>query len=193
MFAGFIAVIVVLLIIVGVISENSGGRSDAGIEQTRVMKVYTEILRLKNKLPIYKAFTQIGDYDSLSTWDVSDQGIFDSYLFTTIREEGDGEGGVNPEIADLSIDTSLEGTAEEVLVEAGDNIIRSPSLYGVYYTVDVNPDNPSQYFVNVLTSNDVNDATKRMLEKLKYKITSVAVEVYNTDSTSDGAFKIKFD
>jgi len=92
MFAGFIAV-VVLLIIVGVMSLDSD--SSAGVDQAKVMSLYSEINKIVDKVTIYRM---------LSAAEIKDPSIDNISIEAGLEGLANGEMGINTIAIAIGID-----------------------------------------------------------------------------------------
>ena len=74
MFTGFIAVIVVILIIAGIMASGTTSAS-GGVDQTKASKVVSEISALAQGVGFYKTTTDANDYTGISVDALKTAGI----------------------------------------------------------------------------------------------------------------------
>jgi len=127
MFVGFIAVIVILLIIVGVMSLNMGSGSSNGVAQAEATNVITEVSALVQNIGFYKA-GHSGKYTGLTTAKLRTEGYLpDNAVFVEVNT-GDKSG------VELDGDTVYNYKSEVDLPTGATNaLLKSKAVDGVYY------------------------------------------------------------
>jgi len=185
MFVGFIVIIVVLLIIVGVIA--TGSKDTSGILQTKVMQVNSEIVALTEKASLYKLKTDNFSYDGFSPQDIVDDGVLadKGNLITDIADVDTGTDS-HPELSMLNIDSA------NTYLDTNYKLIRSQAIDGVFLSVGVDPNDNKKYNLQVLCLSSLDSKIKNLLEKIVNKQLK-RVFNYSNDNSSDGAFILQFD
>jgi len=137
MFVGFIAVIVILLIIVGLMSTGAGSAS-GGVDQTKVTKIVSEISTLGQAAGFYKSTTADGDYADLNVAALVSNGIVDSN-----------------NVEDIANIEEVQDESYGVQDDLSPTVVKSSVVDGVYYDVQSIKDDNSKMYVNVLIDSDV--------------------------------------
>jgi len=179
MFIGFIAVIVILLIIVAVMSTGVTTGS-GGVDQTKAAKVVTELGTLAQSIGFYKTITTNSDYEGVSVDELSNAGIVAS-----------------EDIVDVVTLNNVKDDAGNDITTG--NIITSKAIKGLYY--DVTPATNSVNYVKIKALVDTDDVETgstlaQALEKAYTKFgegaddadeNGVKVGAINTAETGDAA------
>ena len=174
MFVGFIAVVVILLVIVGLMSSGATNGS-GGVDQTKATKALSEISALAQSTGFYKTTTAGSDYAGLSTQGLIDAGIVASAdIYTVIA--GDN--------------VKVDGAQ----VAVGTKMVKSKAVTGLFYGAVVNGTAVSKFDLTIAAESDVIAPTSGLgaaLEKTYTKLAGNATVASGT-VTTDGSAVITF-
>ena len=174
MFVGFIAVVVILLVIVGLMSSGATNGS-GGVDQTKATKALSEISALAQSTGFYKTTTAGSDYAALSTQGLIDAGIVASAdIYTTVAADNVKVNGVQ--------------------VVAATKLVKSKAVTGLYYAAVVNGTSVANFDLTVACDSDDIGATSGLgaaLEKTYTKLAGNATVASGT-VTTDGSAVITF-
>jgi len=174
MFVGFIAVVVILLVIVGLMSSGATNGS-GGVDQTKATKALSEISALAQSTGFYKTTTASSDYTGLSVQALIDAGIVASAdIYTVIAADN------------VKVDA--------VQVTAATKLVKSKAVTGLYYNVVVNGTASSQFDLTIAADSDDIGATSTLGAALEKTFTKLAgnATVNSGTVTTDGSAKITF-
>ena len=113
MFVGFIAVIVILLVIVGLMSSGATNGS-GGVDQTKATKALSEVSALVQSTGYYKTTSASSDYSSISMSALTASGIISTNDTVTAGATYVGDAG------------TYAGT---------ETVIKSKAVAGLYYNI----------------------------------------------------------
>lgn len=175
MFVGFIAVIIILLLIVGLMSTGVTSAS-GGIDQTKAVKAVSEISGIAQSTGYYKTAQDTVNYKSLTLVSLEELGIVDHN--DLIETNGDG--------VDYS---TFHGTFIDNAGAVADNtiLIRSKSIDGLFYNITQNADTTNKFDLDLVVSTDLipdNSSLAKALDMSLIKLGSSAERV--SDSYTDG-------
>lgn len=125
MFVGFIAVVVILLVVVGLMSTGATNGS-GGVDQTKATKVISEISALVQSTGFYKTTNATSSYSGVTVANLVAAGIVDSA--DTVTTTAAGTAGAFTTI------TTDDGTTQ-ALIPTTTQVIVSKSVPGVYYVI----------------------------------------------------------
>lgn len=192
MLVGFIAVIVILLVIVGLMSAG-GTSGSGGVDQTKATKVLSEISAIAQSSSFYKTTTAESNYEGMDVNALIDAGIIDPINVITFLD-ADGSSGVTIENPD---NLTLIGEAiEEGDIATEDTLyVKSKSVDGVYYAIAVDPADNNTMTIGVIINEELPVTLRKAIDKSSVKLNDVTNN--NVDSTgaarpSDGAFIVRF-
>lgn len=148
MFVGFIAVVVILLVIVGLMSSGATNGS-GGVDQTKATKALSEVSALAQSTGFYKTTTAGSDYLGLT----GVQQLIDAGIVAT----GD----------------TVAATATMTGATLAEKVVKSKAVPGVYYKINVNATKLSTFDVTVVPDTTLISATSGMAAALEKAITKV--------------------
>jgi len=194
MLVGFIAVIVILLVIVGLMSAG-GTSGSGGVDQTKATKVVSEISALAQSSGFFKTTTAQSNFEGMDVAALMDAGIVDSNDVITFLD-ADGSSGVT--IVDpTTVDLIGEGTEEATIATEDALYVKSKAVSGVYYDVAVDPADATNntMLVSVVLDQALPSTLRKAIDKVSIKLENVTNT--NLDSSGaarplDGAFTVKF-
>lgn len=167
MFVGFIAVVVILLVIVGLMSSGATNGS-GGVDQTKATKALSEMSALAQSAGFFKTTTTNSDYTGMSTDALVTGGIVASADTATSTATMVGDAG---------------------LVGANHTVIKSKAVSGLYYTVDVDGQSVNNFDLNVIVDPAVVTSGSGLAKALEQSFTTkfgTSAHVTNT-TAGDGA------
>ena len=183
MFVGFIAVVVILLVIVGLMSSGSTSGS-GGVDQTKATKVLTEVSALVQSAGFFQTTTTNSDYDGITVGTLETAGII-----------------ATADIADVSALTTLSLTpAADGTTDAADlgetAVVASKSVKGLYYNLQAASAGTSTFVLNTIVDTaelTAGDSLSKALESSYSKLDKGAVNpgVTGSDAT-DAAIVMTF-
>jgi hypothetical protein len=174
MFVGFIAVVVILLVIVGLMSSGATNGS-GGVDQTKATKALSEISALAQSTGFYKTTTAGSDYTGLTTQGLIDAGIVASAdIYTTVAADNVKVNGVQ--------------------VVAATKMVKSKAVTGLYYGAVVNGTSVANFDLTVACDSDDIGATSGLGAALEKTYTKLAgnASVATGTVTTDGSAVITF-
>lgn len=148
MFVGFIAVVVILLVIVGLMSSGATNGS-GGVDQTKATKALSEVSALAQSTGFYKTTTAGSDYVGLA----GVQQLIDAGIVAT----GD----------------TVLATATMTGSVLGERVVKSKAVPGVYYKIAVNATNTNTFDVTIIPDTTLVAAGSGMGAALEKAITKV--------------------
>lgn len=166
MFVGFIAVVVILLVIVGLMSSGATNGS-GGVDQTKATKALSEMSALAQSAGFFKTTTTNSDYTGMSTDALVTGGIVASADTATSTATMVGDAG---------------------LVGANHTVIKSKAVSGLYYTVDADS-NVNKFDLNVIVDPALVGSGSGLAKALEQSFTTkfgTSAAVTNT-TAGDGA------
>lgn len=174
MFTGFIAVIVVILIIAGIMATGTTSAS-GGVDQTKASKAVSEISSLTQGIGFYKTTTDANDYAGISVQALQDSGIVSANdVYTTVNAgEYVYDDGAN--------------------VDANVSVIKSRAVDGLAYQVLEDTDT-GVFQLRVVADPNMLQTLKDALDTAYEKKFSAHVAAYTNDDAAgkDGAVDMKF-
>lgn len=177
MFVGFIAVVVILLVTVGLMSSDSTSFGFGALESTRSIHVENEISMLSKSIGELKKVSD--SYVGISNQVLLDYALIESNSIYTIQA------------FDIGSFITEQATPVQYIPFAGDTLLKSKSMEGVYYKVVWNNTNLAgrtdlyELFVVVDTRVIPNDSSQARTLELQYLKLATVVEMIST-SQNDG-------
>jgi hypothetical protein len=154
MFMTLIAVVVVLLLIIGYMSQSTTSGS-GGVDQTKAAKMVTEMGALAQSASFYKTMTTDADYKDVSVAQLKDAGIVDAL--------------------DLVDVTTIDNLTGDSAVPAAGDVIKSKAINGLYYIVKEGSNDKYLVIESFVDTDDIADDSS--LAKAMDK----ALEKFNVD------------
>lgn len=172
MFVGFIAVVVILLVIVGLMSSGATNGS-GGVDQTKATKALSEVSALVQSTGFYKTTTAMSNYAGLTVDTLVTNGI----------------------VASTDIVAANATTKDDAGVVVVGNVVKSKAVDGLFYKISEGA-NTAQMKMEVVVDSAKISATvqaglAKALDSSYGKLTDSAVSVTNT-ATTDGAVALEF-
>lgn len=178
MFVGFIAVVVILLVIVGLMSEVSTEQV-GGTEQTRASKAVSELAAMRGTANMYKIPSLTSDYAGLSVTNISRAGLMNSAL--------DGYVVTGGEVIKENTDEQVGST----VVPLNTYLIKSQSIPGLYFKVRQGATGATYYVSTIVNPNLVSHNQAMALESAYLKVATKAT-AYTSTSLTDGCGLFEF-
>lgn len=183
MLVGFIAVVVILLVIVGLMSSGATSGT-GGIDQTKAAKTLSEMSSIMQQVGFVKTISANSDYSDLAETAVGDGLGVDSLVSAGIVDPSDvvaTDGGA----------TTVEGKtvhAEDgVSVPVADsNLIKSKSISGIYYQIRQTAGDANSFEVVVYSDDALTSTMKSALHASYNKFSTSALNVANTADVDAG-------
>lgn len=169
MLIGFIVVIVMILVIVGLMATgNSGGGT--GVNQTKATKVVTEIGTLAQSISFFKTTTTAGDYVGLDS--AKAIALLDGYTTVTVDETAIGQ------------DVEGNGDTTNAAVDA----IVSQAESTLNYTFSVNSADTKELDIHVVLTGSDKNLNQAIGETISSKLASGNMTVDDAGVASAGTY-----
>lgn len=167
MFVGFIAVVVILLVIVGLMSSGATNGS-GGVDQTKATKALSEVSALVQSTGFYKTTTSDSNYAGLTVDTLASNGIVASIDLVPSTVDFIGNGGA---------------------MTAGVNVVKSKAVDGLYYNITVGDTSAAMKIDIVADSTKISSTLQsglaKALESSYAKLSPSAVDVGVIGTTTD--------
>lgn len=168
MFTGFIAVIVVILIIAGIMATGTTSAS-GGVDQTKASKAVSEISALTQGIGFYKTTTDANDYTGISVQALQDAGIVDGNDVYALAADGEY-------VYD-----------DDTNVTAGTKVIKSRAVDGLAYIAEENAGDHGVYKFHVVAKPGMLSTLKAALDTAyNKKFNGHVASFSNNDTDSNG-------
>jgi hypothetical protein len=145
MFVGFIAVVVILLVIVGLMSSGSTSGS-GGVDQTKATKVLTEISALAQSAGFYQTTTADSDYAGMNLASLQTAGIVATDDVVAVAG-GDADDPASGTVNGFLIDDTGADTAEAAIGD-GVELVKSKAVKGLYYDLLESPVTSTNFIIS---------------------------------------------
>jgi len=196
MLVGFIAVIVILLVIVGLMSAG-GTSGSGGVDQTKATKVVSEISALAQSSGFFKTTTAQSNFEGMNISGLVDAGIVDVTDVVHFLDDDAAVVALGTLVDPTGVDLIGEATEEAAIATEDALYVKSKAVGGVYYGIAVDSSDATNNTmqIDVIINQDLPSTLRKALDKVSSKLENVTNS--NKDSAAadrllDGAFTVRF-